>query len=243
MTRSTSALRRLAWIALIFGIAAACVGFFPLSSSLTKLVFAGGLVSAWLALIVLTWPQKMIRWTLIGVSIAAPVWIALPIGADYDRLLLRQRYVAELEKLEGVDYFWGGENRFGIDCSGLPRHALRRACRNFGENPHLLRIALHNWAFDRSAKALGEEHEGETRFLFSADRIDQMDHSELLPGDLAITASGIHAMCYLGDHRWIEADPGADEVIVVDARDTDIHWFQTEVNLVRWTILDPATNP
>ena len=70
-----------------------------------------------------------------------------------------------------------------------------------------------------------------------------MNHSELLPGDLAITANGIHAMCYLGDHRWIEADPGADEVIVVDARDTDIHWFQTEVNLVRWTILEPPPNP
>ncbi|MFO1522592.1 MAG: hypothetical protein U1G05_11240 [Kiritimatiellia bacterium] len=39
-------------------------------------------------------------------------------------------------------------------------------------------------------------------------KINTMDVSALLPGDLAFTRSGAHVLVYFGDGKWIQADPG-----------------------------------
>ena len=44
-----------------------------------------------------------------------------------DTAALRTQITLELRDHLGVAYTWGGENRRGIDCSGLPRNALRGA--------------------------------------------------------------------------------------------------------------------
>jgi len=55
----------------------------------------------------------------------------------------------------------------------------------------------------------------------------------LKPGDLAVTADGIHIMAYLGNRIWIEADPNMHKVIEV-AVPTSNQWFNTPVVFVRW---------
>jgi hypothetical protein len=47
--------------------------------------------------------------------------------SDFDRDRLRQNYIKALLGYEDVKYVWGGENSFGIDCSGLVRIALSDA--------------------------------------------------------------------------------------------------------------------
>jgi hypothetical protein len=59
----------------------------------------------------------------------------------------------------------------------------------------------------------------------------------VLPGDLAVTRSGVHIMAYLGNKRWIEADPAAGSVITITAPSANNSWFHTPMNIVRWGIL------
>ena len=71
----------------------------------------------------------------------------------------------------------------------------------------------------------------------SRPAINSLDHSNILPGDLAVNVSGVHTMAYLGDKTWIEADPGVKRVIRVSvpARNP---WFEQPVYIVRWSTLD-----
>jgi len=65
-----------------------------------------------------------------------------------------------------------------------------------------------------------------------------LDHTRLLPGDLAVTTNGIHIMAYLGGNRWIEADPVAARVISAKAPSDEIGWFDTPMRIVRWSLLE-----
>lgn len=71
----------------------------------------------------------------------------------------------------------------------------------------------------------------------SRPAINSLDHSNILPGDLAVNVSGVHTMAYLGDKTWIEADPGVKRVIRVSvpARNP---WFEQPVYIVHWSTLD-----
>jgi hypothetical protein len=80
-------------------------------------------------------------------------------------------------------------------------------------------------------------HQGLTAQLFKSPSIDELDHAKLLPGDLAVTRDGVHVMAYLGDQRWIEADPAEGRVITVQAPAKDNLWFRMPVTIVRWTVL------
>ena len=60
-------------------------------------------------------------------------------------------------------------------------------------------------------------------------------------GDFAIVARGVHALAYLGDHTWIEADPGAGKVIVVRTSDKNT-WLDSSAVFVRWRDLDETPN-
>ena len=136
-------------------------------------------------------------------------------------------------------YEWGGEGRGGIDCSGLPRKALLDATLERGlatANPTLLRRAVGLWWNDLSARAIGARHRKSTVSVTSGEAIRSMDVAPLSPGDLAVTTDGVHLLAYLGDDRWIQADPLAGEVITVGS-DDDNSWLRKPVNIVRWRVL------
>jgi len=169
-------------------------------------------------------------------------WLCVP-GRAGDPDVLRQSYVRCLIKYEGTRYVWGGENRLGIDCSGLVRKGLILANIKTGArtlNPRLVRAGLDLWWHDCTAKALRDEYRAYTMRLKQAQSINDIPPESVLPGDLAITSDGSHVLAYLGGKTWIEADPNEMKVIIVEIP-SDNMWFNTPVHLVRWSqLLEPS---
>lgn len=197
-------------------------------------------LATWAAGLGFIWRRKIARVAVL----ALPFLLAIPFLLPEKRLdpaTLRDRYVAAMQRMEGTPYFWGGESRWGIDCSGLPRRALRDALWEMGwetGNGAAFREWARQWWCDTSAKALGENYRGFTRPLGVSGKLRELDFRHLAPGDLAITADGRHVMVFLRDGKWIQADPGPFRVTIgrpgVDANP----WFDARVTLHRWALMD-----
>ncbi|MES2708184.1 MAG: NlpC/P60 family protein [Verrucomicrobiota bacterium] len=202
---------------------------------LMQLVAAGGV---WGGLLTLGWRRKGLRGLLLALPVLAGVILALP-ARRMDREGLRADYVAELQKFESVPYFWGGESPRGIDCSGLPRRALRNALLSRAArqaDAGALRMFAEQWMFDTSALAMSEGYRGFTRDLGIKGTIATLDCGLLEPGDLAVTEGGAHVLVFLGGERWIQADPGLGRVAALNGRTEDNSWFRHPVTLHRWTV-------
>jgi cell wall-associated NlpC family hydrolase len=161
-------------------------------------------------------------------------------GRAYDRDGLRARYVASLRSYEGVRYVWGGENRFGIDCSGLVRKGLIQANLRHGVltlNPRCMRSAATMWWYDCTARALRDGYRGWTRTCFTAPGLTKIDLERIRPGDLAVTADGVHVFVYVGQGEWMEADPGQGEVLRGPTSIVN-DWHSRPVDVVRWRQLE-----
>lgn len=177
------------------------------------------------------------------------IWLVFPLlgavpfllpGKPLEADALREDYVRRLRDFEGVRYVWGGESPLGIDCSGLPRRALRDAlwaqgCRTL--NGRAFRAWLGEWCFDSSAMAMKWEHRGRTRSLAASGPLWELDKSAPLPGDLAVRADGHHVIVYLGNREWIEADPTLAKVHHWTSGPDDGGWY-ADLSLYRWTLLD-----
>lgn len=228
---------RIGWLGLF--VATAFFFYYPVNSGLVRLFLVAAVPALLVGAMLLLWRWK--RWRFIPVAMLAFAVLAflLP-GRRQDPDRLRAQYVASLRPYESARYVWGGENRFGIDCSGLARKGLiiahlREAALTL--NPGHLRNAAALWWHDCSARALKDEYRGWTRVLFRADSVNAIDVSRLLPGDLAVTADGVHVLIHVGDAEWIEADPGLGRVFKAHAPLRN-PWFEKPVSVVRWRRLE-----
>jgi hypothetical protein len=95
--------------------------------------------------------------------------------------------------------------------------------------------AILLWWHDSTARDYGEGN-GDTTRLFSTPSLNVLDHTKLLPGDLAVTDNGIHILAFLGGNQWIEADPNIGRVVTVSVPAKDNSWFEMPMNIVRWNI-------
>lgn len=218
------------WIALVIQ---------PESYRLTRLAGVIVLAVVWLGLIALTWKRRALRISLIAATCLSGVFLLLP-ERPVDAQVLRKEFVNALRRFEGVRYHWGGENSTGIDCSGLIRRGMvdalvKRGLRTL--DGALVRRAIVFWWNDCTAKSLGQHYNGLTFHVIDTPSLNELDHSQVLPGDLSVTTSGLHIMAYLGENIWIEADPGVMRVISVTTPSKDNAWFQCPMRIVRWSIL------
>lgn len=214
---------------------------FPVSSRMIRIATLALAFVVWFGLIALVWRRRWLRLSLLGITVAAGGFLSLPSRARPATETLRSDFLERLQRYGGVRYYWGGENALGIDCSGLVRRGLMdaffwRGVRTL--DPGLVREALDMWWNDCTAAALGQHHRELTSFVLETPSVNALDHAKIQPGDLAVTSSGVHIMAYLGDARWIEADPGEGRVITVKAPSSDNAWFQTPMRIVRWTALE-----
>jgi len=226
------------WI--IFWIVALCLFLYPIRNLPLRAGLILALAAIWLGAIIVSRRHKAAFYSFVSISLLVAGFLLLP-GRNPDAGDLQAVYVRALQSYQGTRYVWGGENRFGIDCSGLVRAGMIKAdlCQGIGTlNPKLVRSALSLWWYDESANALGKGYRQQTRFLFRTNAIDVLDQSRLHPGDLAVTTSGLHVLAYCGTNTWIEADPTPGRVVIVHVPARTNPWFQQPVNLVRWAALE-----
>ena len=228
---------------IIFTLAAVAgiviVTFNPVNARLQRLGLICSLVGIWLGPLILLWRHQKVRWVLLTIPVLLAVPLLLPVRPT-DPVEVRADYLRRMKSLVGTPYFWGGESSRGIDCSGLPRKALRDALLSHGFkhwNGGAIRMFLGQWWFDASAKALGAGYRQYTIPLAQSGTIHDMSYQNLSPGDLAVTKDGVHILAYLGDDHWIQADPGVGSVVVLNGHTADNSWFQVPVTLHRWSVL------
>lgn len=218
------------------------LALYPVSYQATRLASLGLGLAAWLGFIILLWHQPVARYGLLGLSLAVLGFLSLPSRGKPAPEPLRESFVKALQRYEDVRYYWGGETARGIDCSGLMRRAwgdalLLQGLRTL--NPGPVREAVALWWQDCTASALGKGPRGLTVPVMEAPSINKLDAdaTAILPGDLAVTRSGLHVLAYLGDRRWIQADPSVGRVITLPAPDEKNGWYFEEVRIVRWRAL------
>lgn len=211
----------------------------PINGKIQRVGLICSMAGIWLGPLILFWKQKRVRVAMLAIPFLLGIPLILPGQPIYSNEV-RADYLQRMRALVGTKYIWGGESRQGIDCSGLPRKALRDSLLSYGfkhKDGGAIRMFLGQWWFDASAKALSEGYRSYTIPLGQSGTIRKMSYQNLSPGDLAVTQNGVHILAYLGDDNWIQADPGIGAVAILNGHAADNTWFDSPVTLHRWKVL------
>ena len=238
-TMLTTRLRWLLWTAAATLWLA--VWLYPVSTGLTRMMGLILFPGVWFGLIALVWRHRLWRSVMLGVTVAVSLFLAWPAKAAPDREMLRAAYLRGMTRYTGTNYYWGGESPKGIDCSGLMRRGMidglcLEGCQHL--NPAMVRLGFDLWWHDCTARDLMDGYRGLTTRVLATSSLNALDHSRIAPGDMAVTASGLHILAYVGDQCWIEADPHVGHVVTVAAPAPSNEWFTGPMKIVRWRLLE-----
>jgi len=233
-------LRRLILLLTVGSVAALILlNLDPVSTRAHRLVILCSLAGVCFGPMLLLWKFVAARIVFLTMPLLLLSPFLLP-GKEIEQNALHDEYLKRIVSYEDVGYHWGGESRRGIDCSSLPRKALRDAplykgLRNL--NGKCTRQFLKHWWNDASAKALAQGYLGYAVPTGEKGVIATMGYEPLQPGDLAVTEDRLHVLIFLGGEDWIQADPSAAKVIIANGRTGDSGWFAVPVTLHRWSVL------
>jgi hypothetical protein len=171
------------------------------------------------------------------------VFLSLPLlilanRAEINKEELKTIYLNQLATFNGVPYVWGGENCFGVDCSGLPRKSMINALviySIYNLNGTAASRACYYWWNDASALEMVSGYGGNTKIDSGIYTINS-GIPNAVAGDMAITKGGVHVLVYLRADKIIQAEPGIGSV-VIDSIPMSNSWYDEKVKLVKWSIL------
>lgn len=212
----------------------------PIRNTSIKLGIVVLVLALWALILSLNWRKRKLRNVLLGFMAFLVLFCCMP-PRKINESKLREQYVRSLRFYESRPYIWGAENFLAVDCSGLIRQGYIDANIIYGLktfNGALVRKAILIWWYDSSAKAMRDEYRGRTKRYIESPAINQLDHSRILPGDFAVTRSGIHCLAYLGDGNWIQADPSPNKVTISKIPVENSGWFQQPIYIMRWSELE-----
>jgi hypothetical protein len=226
------------FIGCLFGFIVLCA--YPIRDSRIRISMLFLVMIIWLSSLGLIWRSRKIRFGYLILTGCAILFLCMPSRTIrvHD---LRACYVQSLQRYTSVDYMWGAESWMGIDCSGLIRQGFIDALWIYGLktfNGALVRKGLVLWMYDSSAKALRDGYHSTTNKIAEAESINSLDSNQLEPGDFVVIKSGAHCLAYLGDRKWIQADPSAKKVVINQAPVTDSGWFEMPVCIMRWSAIE-----
>ncbi|MEW5853657.1 MAG: NlpC/P60 family protein [Myxococcota bacterium] len=220
--------------ALVLGVALSV----PVVNNVVRFSVVGATAALWLMALRYAWRGRVLR-VVVVLPLLGVAGVAVAPGGERNVEELRAHYLTALPTYDGVPYVWGGESPDGIDCSGLVRRALRDALIEHAlrhRDAQSARDAFLLWWVDDAAVDLRDHRNRRTVLVREARSLRTLDPHEVQPGDLAVTASGIHVLAYLGEGQWIEASPQRMKVGTFHAHD-DNPWSTVRIHLVRWRYL------
>ncbi|MDQ2086787.1 NlpC/P60 family protein [Herbivorax sp. ANBcel31] len=224
----------LALIALLIGLI-----MYPINRTIVNIIILADLIAILVLCTVVFWQFKVYKGFLIFLALAT-VFMLFFDGKSVERDIVRNEYVEALKRYEGTEYLWGGESIRGIDCSGLVRRGLidayvKLGAKNF--SPQYIRKAVYLWVNDFSTRVMEDGYEDLFVSIISVEGLNQFDHSMIREGDIMVTENGLHTMAYIGNDKWIQADPMHEKVIIEKAPSDSNNWYEEPAIILSWSNL------
>jgi hypothetical protein len=138
----------------------------------------------------------------------------------------QKTFIQHVQSYENVPFVWGGENSFGLDCSGLIRQSLLKTYLS----QYRIGSAFQIWFIDCPAKHLSTKYSNILREYKKAVLIKNVTNLNIPLGTLAVTTTGNHVLAYVGNNSWAQASPDDMKVTIKNYSEND-PWFLKKVNM------------
>ncbi|HAN09867.1 MAG TPA: hypothetical protein DCP90_04555 [Clostridiales bacterium] len=213
----------------------------PVPERLSKHLVIGSFVVSWLIIVFKLWNNYFTR----AVVIIATVFIFVTYYGSNKVIvsdeLIRLSYIENLKNYENTNYMSGGENRIGIDSSGLIRRPMIDTFIEMGfktKNMQYIRMALSIWMDDYAISDIYNNYKGMYIDILKFCSICEITDKNIKSGDILIYDNYSQVYIYLGNNEWIEVNPHDKKTIIVSAIPALSIMREISGKVVRWKVLE-----